>query len=184
MNEITIEESIKEILDFAKKNYEKEQDNINLAIDLARKSNNLETLIKKIKEETYEKMNFVCNIFLRDVYYQSHLITINDYTLDYILTHTGMFKLNAKISDEMRKKLESKELSVTDVFTLVHNNEHNDNLNMNRADPYKYVNTSKDFQDYPLFSFMSNANFRKLGKALGGTNLQKAIDKYNVFFKN
>lgn len=41
MNEITIEESIKEILDFAKKNYEKEQDNINLAIDLARKSNNL-----------------------------------------------------------------------------------------------------------------------------------------------
>ena len=94
MNELTKEEAIKKILDYAQKNYDdQQQSNISLAIDLARKSNNLEILIKKIKEETYEKMNFVCNIFLRDVYYQSHLITINDYTLDYILTHTGMFKL-------------------------------------------------------------------------------------------
>lgn len=184
MNELTKEEAIKKILDYAQKNYDdQQQSNISLAIDLARKSNNLEPLINKINEEKYENMHFVCNIFLREVYYQSHSVKIEDYSLDYILTHTGMFKLNAKISDEMRKKLESKELSVTDVFTLVHNNEHNDNLNMNRADPYKYVNTSKDFQDYPLFSFMSNANFRKLGKALGGTNLQKAIDKYNEFFK-
>lgn len=185
MNELKEEETIKKILDYAKKNYDdQQQSNISLAIDLARKSNNLEPLINKINYEKYENMHFVCNIFLREVYYQSHSIKIEDYPLDYIFMHAGMFKLNVKISKEMRKKLESKELSVSDVFKLVHDNGYSNNPDMNSADPYKYVNTSKDFQDYPLFSFMSSANFRKLGRALGGNNLQIAINEYIKFFEN
>lgn len=185
MNELTKEEAIKKILDYAQKNYDdQQQSNISLAIDLARKSNNLEPLINKINEEKYENMHFVCNIFLRDVYYQSHSVKIEDYPLDYIFMHAGMFKLNAKISKEMRKKLESKELSVSDIFKLVNDGGYNNNPDMNSADPYKHVNTSKDFQDYPLFSFMSSANFRKLGRVLGGNNLQIAINKYIEFFEN